>query len=448
MFPLAPALVMPLVMTLAGQAFARDEYSRNIDKTATLANGQSVRVEHRMGNVNLRTHAGRDVVVRASIRVSASNPADAKRLAEQIQVEVATAGSALVIRTEYPKEEHDGFFGFHGLSYLSYSVNLDVTMPETAPLELHNSFGSVGIEDLKANADVINAHGKLTFRNGRGAQHLENQFAAIEVTGNAGDVDIRNSVRITNSFGKVTVTGVKGNLVVGNGNGDVEANNVTGSAELNTSFGAVRFGDIGKVLSVRAANSAVIGRKVGESATIENSFGKVDISEVHKGIRIVGGNSPITVADVGEEASLKTSFGLVTADRVGGPLTVEDNNGAVKASALRNNANVKTSFGAVLLDGVAGAVDVDNQNGGVEVSLQGQACKPVGIHTSFSPVRVRVPNNASYAVAAKTSFGKIHSDFPMTVSGDLGSDSLNGNIGGGGCPMRLTNNNGSIEILK
>ena len=46
---------------MAVQAFARDEYSRNFDKTVTLANGQSVRVEHRMGNVNLRTHAGRDV---------------------------------------------------------------------------------------------------------------------------------------------------------------------------------------------------------------------------------------------------------------------------------------------------------------------------------------------------------------------------------------------------
>jgi DUF4097 and DUF4098 domain-containing protein YvlB len=151
---------------------------------------------------------------------------------------------------------------------------------------------------------------------------------------------------------------------------------------------------------------------------------------------------------VGEEASVKTSFGLVTADRVGGVLTVEDNNGAVKATAIRNNANVRTSFGAVLLDGVAGAVDVDNQNGGVEVSLQGQACRPVGIRTSFSAVRVRVPDNASYAVAAKTSFGKIHSDFPMTISGDISSDSLNGNIGGGGCPMRLNDNNGSIEILK
>ena len=87
--------------------FARDEYSRNVDKTVTLANGQSVRVEHRMGNVDLHTHAGRDVVVHAIIRVSASKDTDAKRLADQIQIEVAPAGSTLVIRTEYPREERD-----------------------------------------------------------------------------------------------------------------------------------------------------------------------------------------------------------------------------------------------------------------------------------------------------------------------------------------------------
>ena len=489
-------IVVGLALLFAAHAFARDEYSRTVDKTAILGSGQSVRVEHRMGNINLRTHPGRDVAVHASIRVSASNNADAKRLSDQIRIEVAPSGSTLIIRTEYPKEEHDGFFGFHGPSYLSYSVNLEITMPDTAPLELRNSFGTVSVEDLKANAGIVNAHGKLTFRNGRGSQRLENQFAAVEVTGNTGDVDIRNAngnvdvsdvtgmvnvkdrfasititnpgrggvidngngnvqvtgaggdVHITNSFGKVTVSGVKGNLTVGNGNGEVEANSITGSAELNTSFATVRFGDIGKTLSVHAANSAVIGRKVGESATIENSFGRVDVSEVRKGIRIVGGNSPITVADVGEEASLKTSFGLVTADRIGGLLTVEDSNGAVKASAIRNSANVKTSFGAVMLDGVSGAVDVENQNGGVEVSLQGQSCRPVGIHTSFSALRVRVPNNASYAVVAKTSFGKIHSDLPMTISGDIGNDSLTGNIGAGGCPMRLNDNNGSIEILK
>ncbi len=149
-------------------------------------------------------------------------------MADQIRIEVAPVGSALVIRTEYPKEEHGGFFGFHNLSY---SVDLEVTMPDTAPLELRNSFGSVTVEDLKAGADINNSHGKLTFRNGRGAQRLENSFAAVEVTGNAGDVTIRNNngsvdvsdatgiVNIKNRFANVTVSnpGHGGTIVNGNG---------------------------------------------------------------------------------------------------------------------------------------------------------------------------------------------------------------------------------------
>jgi hypothetical protein len=56
--------------------------------------------------------------------------------------------------------------------------------------------------------------------------------------------------------------------------------------------------------------------------------------------------------------------------------------------------------------------------------------------------------DASYRVTARTSFGKIRTDFPLTVSGALSNDSLDGVIGGGRCEMKLTNNNGAIEILK
>jgi len=59
-----------------------------------------------------------------------------------------------------------------------------------------------------------------------------------------------------------------------------------------------------------------------------------------------------------------------------------------------------------------------------------------------------LPENASYDVTARTSFGHIKTDFPVTTSGDLGSDSLNGKIGNGGCRLSLTNSNGGIEILK
>jgi hypothetical protein len=62
-------------------------------------------------------------------------------------------------------------------------------------------------------------------------------------------------------------------------------------------------------------------------------------------------------------------------------------------------------------------------------------------------MRVRVPSDGGYTVTAKTSFGKIHSDLPMMVSGSLTQDSISGKIGNGACPMNLINQNGSIDIL-
>jgi hypothetical protein len=51
-------------------------------------------------------------------------------------------------------------------------------------------------------------------------------------------------------------------------------------------------------------------------------------------------------------------------------------------------------------------------------------------------------------LTARTSFGRINSELPVTSTGQLGGDSLNGKIGNGGCTLSLTNANGSIDILK
>ena len=63
-------------------------------------------------------------------------------------------------------------------------------------------------------------------------------------------------------------------------------------------------------------------------------------------------------------------------------------------------------------------------------------------------MRIRVPDDASYSVTAKTSFGRINSELPLTVLGSLRQDSIEGKIGSGACPMRLSNQNGGIEILR
>jgi DUF4097 and DUF4098 domain-containing protein YvlB len=110
---------------------------------------------------------------------------------------------------------------------------------------------------------------------------------------------------------------------------------------------------------------------------------------------------------------------------------------------------VRTSFGAVTLEGVGGAIDVDNQNGAVDIRrLVGKACQKISVKTSFAPIRIALPDNASYTMTARTSFGKIHSDFSITTAGALSGESLSGKIGDGRCEMTLSDSNGNIEIVK
>jgi hypothetical protein len=70
------------------------------------------------------------------------------------------------------------------------------------------------------------------------------------------------------------------------------------------------------------------------------------------------------------------------------------------------------------------------------------------LHTSFGTIRLRLPDNANYDLSSHTTFGKVNSELPVTAVGVLGGDSLNGKINAGGCQLQLTNNNGSIEILR
>jgi hypothetical protein len=117
---------------------------------------------------------------------------------------------------------------------------------------------------------------------------------------------------------------------------------------------------------------------------------------------------------------------------------------------VKGNAIVNTSFAGVTLESIGGRIAVDNQNGAISVTAMRPAsgCHDISLKTSFSSIRVRVPEGVGYNLTARTSFGRVSSELPVTATGTMGGDTLNGKIGSGGCQLQLTDSNGSIEILK
>jgi hypothetical protein len=363
--------------------------------------------------------------------------------------------------------------------------------------KLTNSFGAVEAEGVAGDLTVVNSNGTVTVSTVKGILDIKDRFGSITakniqgsvtIVGANGPVELTDagSSKVNNSFGRVSVRNIHGTLSVNNNNGAIEAATISGSADLNGSFGAITFANVGGYVKCTASNGRVTGGPAGDevyvrtsfgdvsldqingkvevedsngtitaheikgSATFNTSFGAIEASGLRKYVRATTGNGRISLTDVGGEVFAKTSFGAVTVQRVNGNLTVENANGQVTVNSVKGDANAKTSFAAVTLDDISGHITVDNQNGAVTLSAARTppGCNSISVKTSFSPIQVRLPENAGYTLTARTSFGRINSELPITTVGQVGGDSLTGKIGNGTCTLSLTNSNGNIEILK
>jgi hypothetical protein len=493
----------------------QENTTREFHKTLTLPSGQTLSLEHKLGEIHIHGESGREARVSATIHAQAPSQEEAGRFAEEIRIEVAQDAQGIKVRTVYPG---GGNWSGSG-KQRSFSVDYDIVLPSDAKLWVKNDFGNVEIEGVLGWTDVDNSHGQLDLRNG-GAAKLTNAFGGVHAEGIEGNLTIVNSngtVNVSNvkgaldvkdrfatitianvqgtvavsgtngtvvvtdtgastineSFGTISVRNIHGNLVANSNNGTIEANTINGSAHLSGSFGAISFSNVSGYVKCMTTNGRVSGRQAGDEvyvittfgevsleqinvreakgkATLNTTFGSINATGLRKGVRATTGNGAIHLTDVAGPAYAKTSFGAVQAQRINDSLTIENANGTVSAESVRGDVTAKTSFGAVTLSDIAGAITVDNQNGAILITAErtSPGCRNISAKTSFSPIRIQLRDGLGYNVNARTSSGRITTDLPVTSSGALGGDTLNGKIGNGGCALTLTNSNANIEIVK
>ena len=369
---------------------------------------------------------------------------------------------------------------------------------DTGSARLTNSFGSIDLSGASGDVSVTDNNGSVQVLQVKGALEVRNRFGsitvrdiggAVTITGGNGAVNVTEvgSANITTSFGSVEARNIHGDLTVRDNNGNIDVSNVGGSADITDSFGNVMFSQVkghvncttnnGRVyasslfgnavtirdsfgdvelsningtLNAETSNGKIALRSAHGIVELKSSFGAIEASDIAKGIRAITGNGSITLTDIGGDTFAKTSFGSVSVDRINGNLIVENTNGSITARNVKGDAQATTSFAGVTLESVGGKITVNDQNGGISVTAARPAsgCRDIALKTSFSSIRVRIPEGLGYHVNAHTSFGRISSDLPITTTGSLSPESLDGTIGSGGCQLLLTNANGSIEIAR
>jgi hypothetical protein len=489
-----------LVAATVAAAPAREEVSKEFSRNLTLRPGQRVSVENKNGDIAIRGVAGNEASIRAFIRVSAADRTVAEQFANGIAVDVTTGAAELRVHVRYPERSQSGglFEWIFGGPNLGYSVRLELLLPEASPLQVRNAFGRIEVDEMKGGSAIVNSNGDAIVRKGRGTHRVETQFGRVQIARVAGDVTVGNNngdvavsdvtgnvtarskfgameiervsgtvdaqngnqsvtavdiggrTMIATSFGAVSVMRVKADLEVRNDNGAVEVSGIAGSADITTKFGNVRFSNIGRSLLVRNSNGAVEGYKVGGGATVTSSFGGIQVAEVEGDVVMQNDNGAISLKAVTGAAQLRTKFGQIEVSGIRKAVIAMNDNGGIHITDAEADVTASTKFSPVKLERVSGAVTVTNDNG--SISAMGlkrsgnKPCDPIRLSTKFGPIKVAVPEGGDYDLIASTKFGKIHSSVTIAMQGQMSLENMSGKIGRGGCELRLTNDNGGIDI--
>ena len=145
-------------------------------------------------------------------------------------------------------------------------------------------------------------------------------------------------------------------------------------------------------------------------------------------VRTTNGNVELTGRFAGVKAG--TTNGTVRLDKVDGELDVSTTNGSIRAQDVVGRVKARTTNGGITLGlgGVKDEIEASTTNGSITLRVQG----------AF---------NAD--LTARTTNGRVNTDFPITVQGTVGSRRrLEGRIGEGGPKIDLRTTNGSIHITK
>ena len=130
-------------------------------------------------------------------------------------------------------------------------------------------------------------------------------------------------------------------------------------------------------------------------------------------------------------------------------LDLEAHNGGLSVADVTGKIELETTNGSVALDNVGGDVRAHTQNGSLNVQLSGSRWDGSGLdaETQNGSVRLAVPENYAAQLETGTVNGRINTDIPITVRGNI-SRRMSFPIGGGGPTIRAITTNGSVMIAR
>lgn len=362
-----------------------------------------------IGNISVLAGTGDEIVIKAHKTAWGSNRADAEAALENLKVIATQDDNNVTIRVEPIDTVY--IFAFRARSD---SVAFTVTVPANTTLLTRSNFGDITLSNTTGDANLRTEFGDISITNTNGALTADTNSGKVTVQEIQADGQL---IDLRSEFGSITLEGATAkdiNTHSNSGELKLEGVDATGEITLTSEFRSIQYkSGTADMLNIEANSGAITltDLVINTPLTAMTEFGDITLLNVDAHSYDLSSNSG--------KVSLDSAHGSVTAHSEFGD--VEVTNGE------QVNLDLKTNSGTVEYSGSLGP-------------------GPHILDTEFGNIYLTIPDETSLSVDLETEFGKVKSDFDITLSGEFSEKRLSGTINGGGASLTASTNSGNITI--
>jgi hypothetical protein len=315
-----------------------------------------------------------------------------------------------------------GVFSGCVLAFPAAEGKFQRTLTVTGPVDLDVSTGSGSIAIRAGSSTTVEISGMIRANDDRNNNALEKvryleANPPIEQSGNTirigriSDPAYRNNVSISYEIFVPAETRVQSNT----GSGSQKIEGVRGPVDAHTGSGSITMLDIGSDVVAQTGSGGIGLDHVAGRVDAHTGSGSIRAGDVSGSVKAQTGSGGITLS-------------LAAAERGGGGLDVE----------------ASTGSGSIEVSGVNGSLRANTGSGGITAG--GIPAGDWKLDTSSGSITLRLDENASFDLHARSSSGSISTSHPITMTGTISKRELNGRVRNGGHLIEASTSSGSISI--